>query len=528
MKPLVFLLKKTIKNSIRDLFYHPSKLICYLLLIAVVGFSLVANLLFPTEVAQSYTDLRVLQAIYFALLTGFFVIGCMTGISKGGSFFKMADVNFLFTAPLSSRKILIYGLVRSLGTTLALSLFILCYGSMIQQNFGISPASVFLLMAGYLVTLFSGQVMAVMLYSFCSGNIRRKQGVKAMLIGLLALLAGYLWYTANQAGGLSLENLLDAVTKRIVLCFPFSGWATGAVFGSIAGSVTDLLLFSALVIVGICGLIVCFMAYQPDYYEDVLQNTESAFSVQQAAKEGRIVEQKKQKLYITKKDRGLRHGSGASVFFYKQLKEKHRTSMLVFFDLFSVIALLICIFLPMIFQDKDNTANERLGIALIAAVYLLFFSNAAGSWSKEMTKPYLYLAPEPSWKKLLWATAPSLLKPLAEGIVAFGAGGAIAGASFQHIVVFVLIYFSFGAVFTTVNLASQRLFGQMANRGLLLLFYMLFLVILLSPGAVAAAIMMFVVGIPKIVAVLPVLVWNLAVSGGIYLLCRNSLHTMEI
>lgn len=528
MSPLAFLLRKTIKNTIRDLFRHPSKLVCYLLLVAVVGFSLLANLLFPAEAQETYTDVRVLQAIYFALLTGFFALGCLNGISKGGSFFKMADVNFLFTAPLSGRKILVYGLIRSLGTTLALSLFILCYGSTIQQNFGLSPATVILLMLGYLATLFSGQIMTVVLYSFCSGNIRRKQGVKTALAGLLILLLGYIWFTANQAGGLTLDHLLYAVTQRAVLCFPFSGWATGAVFGLIAGNITELLLFSALMLVGICGLIVCFVTYQPDYYEDVLQNTESAFAVQQAAKEGRVVEQRKKDFRISKKNRGLRHGSGASVFFFKQLKEKRRTSMLVFFDLFSAITLLICIFLPMFLQEEDNTANERLGIALIAAVYLLFFSNAAGSWSKEMAKPYLYLVPEPSWKKLLWATMPSLLKPLVEGAVAFGIGGVVAGASLRHIVVFALIFASFGAVFTTVNVASQRLFGQVANRGLLLLLYMFFLAILLSPGIVTALLLLFMLEIPKIAAVLPVLVWNLMVSTGIYVLCRNSLHTMEI
>lgn len=528
MNPLSFLWRKTVKNSIRDLFRRPSKLICYFLLVVVIGVGLLTSLIFPEEKKDSYADIRILQGIYFALLTAMFGLSCLTGVSKGGSFFKMADVNYLFTAPLSSRRILVYGLVRSLGTTLALSLFVLCYGSMIQQNFGISPAAVFALMAGYLITLFAGQIMAVLLYSFCSGNARRKQGVKTAIGAMLLLLLGYVWLSANQAGGMSLEHLLQAVTQRVVLCFPVSGWAAGAVFGLLQGNAADALLFSALVLVGIGAMILCFTAYQPDYYEDVLQNTEATFAVQQAAREGRIVEQKKRNVRVSRSGNGLGRGFGANAFFFKQLKEKRRTSMLLFFDMFSGIAVLICIFLPMLFGDEGNSPNERLGIALMAAVYVLFFSNAAGSWSKEMTKPYLYLAPEPSWKKLLWATMPSLLKPLLEGIVAFGAGGAIAGASLQHIVVFILIYASFGAVFTTVNVASQRLFGQVANRGLLMLFYMFFLAAVLSPGGIVAAVLAFALELPKIMAVLPVLVWNVLVSTGIYILCRNSLHTMEM
>ena len=342
-------------------------------------------------------------------------------------------------------------------------------------------------------------------------------------------LLGYVYLTASKMeGGLTLAHVVEAATGRLMCFFPLSGWATGAVFGVIGGSTADILLFSLLTAAGIGGMIVCFMLYQPDYYEDVLQNTETTYAVQQAAKEGRVVDQRVRRARVTERSHGLRRGFGASTFFYKQLKEKQRSSRLIFVDLFTLITIAICLAVPLLFGGGEgDTPNFMLGVALVPCVYLLFFSNATGSWSREMAKPYLYLAPVSPLKKLLWATMMSLLKPLVEGALAFGIGGIVAGASPLNILLYILIYFSFGAVFTAVSVAAQRLLGQTINKGLIMLFYMLFLILVLLPGLVAAGVLAFALQVPKTLAILPVLAWNLLVSAGIFALCRNALHTME-
>lgn len=45
-----------------------------------------------------------------------------------------------------------------------------------------------------------------------------------------------------------------------------------------------------------------------------------------------------------------------------------------------------------------------------------------------------------------------------------------------------LLYASFGALFTAANVLFQRLFGKMGNQGLLLFLYALLLLILVLPG----------------------------------------------
>ena len=94
------------------------------------------------------------------------------------------------------------------------------------------------------------------------------------------------------------------------------------------------------------------------------------------------------------------------------------------------------------------------------------------------------------------------------------------------VIVFIQIYFSFALVFTSTNLLGQRALGQVLNKGIIMLLYFLLLLLLLSPGIIGM-IVLALADVPAELSLLPPLVWNLAVSLGIYGICHNSLHTME-
>ena len=167
-------------------------------------------------------------------------------------------------------------------------------------------------------------------------------------------------------------------------------------------------------------------------------------------------------------------------------------------------------------------------------LYILLFTNSAGEWGRELAKPYLYLVPAGPFAKLLWASLTSLIKPLVDGVVIFLGVGIAAGARPFTTVMCMLLYASFGALFTAANILSQRLFGKAGNQGLLLFLYVLMLMILVLPG-LAGGITLGVrmdMGIlpatlPTAIMALPMIVWNLMASFGIYALCRGALHDME-
>ena len=150
-----------------------------------------------------------------------------------------------------------------------------------------------------------------------------------------------------------------------------------------------------------------------------------------------------------------------------------------------------------------------------------------GAWGRELTKPYLYLVPASPMAKLLWGSALSLLKPAVDAAVIFTVAGLVGNARLPVVVLCALTYISFGAVFTASNILSQRLLGQMTNKGMIILLYMLMLGVILLPGVVVGFVLTVALGLSISWMLVSVIVWNFIVSALIYLLCRATLHSME-
>ena len=167
-------------------------------------------------------------------------------------------------------------------------------------------------------------------------------------------------------------------------------------------------------------------------------------------------------------------------------------------------------------------------------LYILLFTNSAGEWGRELAKPYLYLVPAGPFAKLLWG------QPDQPDQTAGGRGGHLSrrrdrrgSQAIHHRHVHAAVRELRGAVHRREYL-SQRLFGKAGNQGLLLFLYVLMLMILVLPG-LAGGITLGVLmdmgilpaTLPTAIMALPMIVWNLMASFGIYALCRGALHDME-
>ena len=240
---------------------------------------------------------------------------------------------------------------------------------------------------------------------------------------------------------------------------------------------------------------------------------------------------------IKVRDTGIGRGWGASAFFFKHLREMRRRSRLVFVGGSTLLQLAGGVILALVLRFAGG-GEMSPGMVMIMVttmcLYILLFTNSAGEWGRELAKPYLYLVPAGPFAKLLWASLTSLIKPLVDGVVIFLGVGIAAGARPFTTVMCMLLYASFGALFTAANILSQRLFGKAGNQGLLLFLYVLMLMILVLPG-LAGGITLGVLmdmgilpaTLPTAIMALPMIVWNLMASFGIYALCRGALHDME-
>ena len=106
-----------------------------------------------------------------------------------------------------------------------------------------------------------------------------------------------------------------------------------------------------------------------------------------------------------------------------------------------------------------------------------------------MMKPYLYMVPQSPFKKLFFASLTSLLTPIADGLVAFPLIGALVRANPLTVIICFLMFISFGFLFTAFNILSERLFGQMANKGMILMLYALVLMVSTAPGVAAGVVL---------------------------------------
>ncbi len=530
MKAMLYLFRKEIKNSLLDTLRHPGKLIPYLFIIALLGFSLFSNM--ETN-NSSILDFRILEGLYLGIL---FLIGIpmlLNGLKSGATFFRMSDVNFLFVSPISPKKILAYGLLKQMGSSLVMMFFLLYYGGMAYKLFGVQTWQLVVLIAGFALLVFTMQVLALLFYSYSSGSPARVRRIKAGLYLLLAAAVAFILFTYFTHGS-GIESLLAAVSSPNLTVLPVAGWIKGMVFSIMSGNAVGILLFSVLNAAALGGGIFLFLKSNSDYYEDVLQSTETAFEMRKSVKEGNSF-QKQSNRTIKIRDTGINHGWGANIFFFKHLRQQTRQSRLPFLGVSTVVIaalnLVMAIFLQTVSaSDSDPIPSGIImAICLMASSYVLFFFNLAGDWAKELAKPYIYLVPANPFAKLVWASLSTVLKPAIDGILVFVVLEIYLKANPATALLCILLYASVGFLYVSVNILFQRLFGGMVNKGLGLLIYIFLLGLLFAPGAaVSGFLYVSFRNLPGIVVGLPCFAWNIAISLGIFAACRNLLSSAEI
>ena len=399
MSSIAFILRKSLKNNILELLRHPGKLVAYLFVAACLLFSALSMALSPQEELPEFLDLRILQGIYFALLMFIVMINLIKGVDSGSTFFSMGDVNMLFISPISPKKILVYGLMKQMGMTVLVACCMVAYGGMAVQFFGITALDAVLLFAGFIVSLLVSQIFTILIYSFCNGSRKRSAAVKRLLYAVVLLVLAYVAMTVYEKG-FSMETVCAAVTDPYLQWVPIIGWMTGGIFSAIRGFDMMGAVYFALLAAAALIALLAFLKSDSDYYEDVLQNTETTYEVKKAAKEGNINMNLPGQKIRKVKTVGIGRGWGASAFFFKQVKEMHRHSPLVFWGGSTIMLAAVGAFISIVMMNSGDDGEPMsssliMMVATITSIYVLFFLNAAGPWSKEMMKPYLYMVGVP-------------------------------------------------------------------------------------------------------------------------------------
>ncbi|MEA4823807.1 MAG: putative ABC exporter domain-containing protein [Clostridiaceae bacterium] len=518
---LTYLLVTRFKNNVRRFFRKPSRLILTLVCIALIGFTIFAGNADAPE-NPVYRDIRELCAIAFVFYSFVFLMTAYNGFSKGATLFTMPDVNLVFTAPLRRQSVLFYGLIQQLGSSLLVGIFLLFQYTMLHVNYGIKYLDLIWLLVGYSLSVFCGQLTAMVLYTKTALSERRRRLARTVFYTILSAAAVIVFVRLYGSRDSLLESAVALATGPLAF-FPVSGWLSYAVQGIFARQAMPIFIGVAAAVVYIALLVLWIVRSDDDYYEDVYGITEKNFKTREAAKSG---QQPATMTGKVRRGRGtLSHGAGASAIYYKHLLENRRANPLLLEPSAFIFIIVSVAFTFLMRTDGGIVA----GFAF--AVYMRIFGAMLGRLQRELVKPYIYLIPEPPFKKLFFALAEAFPKFALNALLMYAPIALICRQSPAETILCALAGFSFDVLFLAGYVLVERLFSSMTSKALSMFVFFLTMIILAAPGGVLAF-LLYTFGLILISASFTVFLTlffvNVVLSLIVIFACRNMLAYAEL
>lgn len=518
MKALPYLVFTTLKNRIISFFKKPANWIVSLLMAAMLSLVIFAGGQGENKVFRPIGELyAIVSALYIVL----FAISAYKGVNRGTTLFTLADIHLLFPAPLKPQKILLYGLVKQMGNSLMIGFFLLFQYAWIHQQYGVPITFLLVVLVGYGFTLFLGQLTAMTMYGMTHSNEKKRKAAKAILLSLCALAALYVLLPvfANTSAWMQVGS--EQLSRLPMLLFPVGGWLRALVTGIWEAKAAQIVWSLGAILLWTAAGIVLLGREQTDFYEDVLKATETLHQTIAMKREGKMQEVLPENIKVGKT--GLNKGFGASVFYYKHRLESRRARRFLL-DTISMIMLFVSLAFAFIMR------GEGLLPGFAFATYMQLFTVSSGRWVKELSRPYIYMMPETSFRKLIHCLRESILGFAAEALLLMIPMGLILKAAPLEIAFMVMARISFSLLFVAGNLLLEKLFSGMKMKTLLVMFYFLVMIILILPGAVLSIVlysinMLFLSANITVLAVLTLA--NIVIAPLIFFLCRNILNNPE-
>ena len=447
-----------------------------------------------------------------------------SGFTTGGTIFRMSDVNLLFVSPTKPQSILWAGLVQQMGTAFLMGFFILFQYGWMYGVYGVSPASIVWIMIGYICTVLSAQMFAMMAYSLTVSRPKQRSLLKGLFIAVLVGFAAAILFGAYQTGEFSIASVAYSASK-IGKWLPVAGWMSAAFTAMVGGAYLEAAAWFAATVALLGVGATVFMRSDPDYYEDVIKTAEKFQTAVAAQREGITQDAAPDNVKVGKN--GLAGGMGASAFYYKHLIENRRTrsSLIGMQQLIFVVVSVVYSFIMMRTMDGDVQAG--LIATLAFSFYMQLFSSSFGRLPIELAKPFVYLVPEPPAAKLLACLRESAPKMLIESLLTMVPISLIYSLDVPQGALLVLLKLSWSVLLLGANLVHSRVFGFRRSKGLSMLFYLVVAIVLALPGIGAGigSIALFGGGLNAFCIGMTAV--DFVIGAVVVLLCRNILNNAE-
>ncbi len=487
MKSLLFIIRGTLKNLIKGVFKKPVILIGYIFILVFVVGMLYVSFAMPAGLVRSGSP-SLFAGIMALVFIFMYYTTLKVGIEKGSTYFRMADVNLAFTAPIVPNQILLYAFIKQVGGTFLFLFIAICQIPNLKNNFEMKPYGTWMILLSVVVYALSYPLISMILYSWATKKSGRKQLLKrifdvfALAVAVLFLIS--LAKTRNLIGSFD-----EVFNNPVAKYFPVVGWTASIATAAINGITTEFWVGVIGMFVLILGSSVVLYRMNLDYYEDVLEGAEYVEAAVKAKREGNNMSFN---LKVKNKVKQRLSGTGASSIFFKHLLELRKTAYFLFFDRTSISVIIAAIAFNFIMPDEVGTFS--LSLILFFALYMLLLFQMQGRLGIELEKHYIFIIPASPYEKLFFVTLGEHVKNLFDGFALFTISGILLKAPITLVVICMITYVFFGAVYTYCDVLTRRIFGRVHSKGLLVFIKAIVNLLILVPGLVGGGIVFGITG----------------------------------
>ena len=329
----------------------------------------------------------------------FFIFQLYRATKNNITFFKMADVNLLFTAPVKPENLLLYYMARSILPALGGSLIFLVYsGGQLASEFDLDALGGLFLLLGFALFFFLIFPLRFLIYTLHTRfgileQLRVGVLLLGVVLGLLILIPGFL-------APVFWEGMFAWISSPWFNLFPVVGWSRGMMAYFVEGnwilSTTYLLLYG----VTYYAVVKLVIQYSGHYYEDVLDATQNNEDRLEKAKGTKEITEDAYSLNSKKQLALPEFGLGAKAIYWRNYVQSSRQDLHPLIGLYTMIMALlgiVCSFLGRF----DWFSPQVLYFYLFFLLFFYFMAGIGRANIGDLKKPWFILIPA-SWTAKFW------------------------------------------------------------------------------------------------------------------------------
>ncbi len=439
MNELKILINKDInqiKNYFREFKENKKKMLP--ILFYILWFIFMLN----SQSETNYYSINYFKNLSFAILSVLLIISITNVYFERTSYFNMADVNFLFTAPISPKTILLYSIFKTSWKQLLAALFMFIFLSPSLISSGILFPEILLGVMGYALFIFSLEPIC-----FIASKLGKKYNLKAIILILLLFLI--LPITIPM---IIEKSIIKGIQSDLMNFIPLIGWSRG-IFMSMFKISSNLFIFIFLQLSFILIINLYILKTASNYFEDMLSSTENKSKYIENKKRGKSKFKLKINFNKNKKISLKKNYYGSKAFHFKNKLISYRNDFHYLFGIetlgFFILGIGAIIIRNIKFYDYSLITFFTYLTIIILYIYTLFSINTNGQ--EELDMPFFYLIPDSNIKKIISVNQLPVERMILNSLILFIVPSIV---DFKNILAYFLMFIMFNSIYIVIKFSN--------------------------------------------------------------------------